>query len=145
MRYINPGYAELLDVDGGTTISDAAYNPTHGVALYQPTDNDGVTLGSTVTELYGEFDFYIPSSFGNLPSNYFLKVGIYNGGSDGSTAGFTGFAIHANIRDGVPDVEHIVDFTERIRFDGNEYFLMSNSVELTPRSLRQVIKMTRWY
>lgn len=53
--------------------------------------------------------------------------------------------INANIRDGVPDVEHIVDFTERIRFDGNEYFLVSNSVELTPRSLRQVIKMTRWY
>ena len=94
MRYINPGYAELLDVDGGTTISDAAYNPTHGVALYQPTDNDGVTLGSTVTELYGKFDFFLPSSFGNLPSNYFLKVGIYNGGSDGSTAGFTGFAMY---------------------------------------------------
>ncbi len=53
--------------------------------------------------------------------------------------------IQANIRDGVPDVEHIVDFTERIRFDGNEYFLVSNSVELTPRSLRQTIKMTRWY
>ena len=53
--------------------------------------------------------------------------------------------IHANIRAGVPDVEHIVDFTERIRFDGNEYFLVSNSVELNPRSLKQTIKMTRWY
>ena len=53
--------------------------------------------------------------------------------------------IQANIRDGVPDVEHIVDFTERIRFNGNEYFLMSNVVELTPRSLRQTLKMTRWY
>lgn len=53
--------------------------------------------------------------------------------------------IQGNIQDGVPDVEHIVDFTERIRFDGNEYFLMSNSVELNPRSLKQTIKMTRWY
>lgn len=53
--------------------------------------------------------------------------------------------IHANIRDGVPDVNHIVDFTERIKFNGNEYFLLSNNVELTPRSLRQTIKMTRWY
>jgi len=53
--------------------------------------------------------------------------------------------IQANIRDGVPDVEHIVDFTERIRFNGNEYFLMSNSVELNPRSLKQTLKMTRWY
>ena len=53
--------------------------------------------------------------------------------------------IHANIRDGVPDVNHIVDFTDRIRFQGQEYFLISNNVELTPRSLRQTIKMTRWY
>lgn len=53
--------------------------------------------------------------------------------------------ITANVRNGVPDVQHIVDFTERIRFAGNEYFLVSNTVELTPRSLRQTIKMTRWY
>ena len=53
--------------------------------------------------------------------------------------------ILANIHNGVPDVKHIVDFTERIKFNGNEYFLVSNVVELTPRSLRQTIKMTRWY
>ena len=94
MRYINPGYAELLDVDGSTTISDASYNPAHGVALTQPTDNDGVTIGSTITELYGKFDFFLPSSFSSIASDYFLKVGIYNSGSDGSTAGFTGFAMY---------------------------------------------------
>ena len=53
--------------------------------------------------------------------------------------------VYANIQDGVPDVGHIVDFTERIKFEGYEYFLVSNAVELTPRSLKQTIKMTRWY
>ena len=53
--------------------------------------------------------------------------------------------VYANIQDGVPDVGHIADFTERIRFEGQEYFLQSNAVELTPRSLKQTIKMTRWY
>lgn len=53
--------------------------------------------------------------------------------------------VYANIQDGVPDVGHIVDFTERIKFEGHEYFLVSNAVELTPRSLKQTIKMTRWY
>ena len=53
--------------------------------------------------------------------------------------------VFANIQDGVPDVGHIADFTERLRFEGNEYFLQSNAVELTPRSLKQTIKMTRWY
>ena len=52
--------------------------------------------------------------------------------------------IRARIRSGVPDIDHIVDFTERIRFEGHEYFLQSNMVELTPRLLRQTIKMVRW-
>ena len=52
--------------------------------------------------------------------------------------------IRARIRSGVPDIDHIVDFTERIRFKGHEYFLQSNTVELTSRLLRQTIKMVRW-
>ena len=53
--------------------------------------------------------------------------------------------IRARIQNGAPDVDHIVDFTERIRFEGHEYFLQSNTVELTPRLLRQTIKMVRWF
>ena len=53
--------------------------------------------------------------------------------------------IRARIQNGVPDIDHIVDFTERIRFEGYEYFLQSNTVELTPRLLRQTIKMVRWF
>ena len=53
--------------------------------------------------------------------------------------------IRARIQNGIPDIDHIVDFTERIRFEGHEYFLQSNTVELTPRLLRQTIKMVRCY
>ena len=53
--------------------------------------------------------------------------------------------IRARIQNGISDIDHIVDFTERIRFEGHEYFLQSNTVELTPRLLRQTIKMVRWY
>ena len=53
--------------------------------------------------------------------------------------------IRARIQNGIPDIDHIVDFTERIRFEGHEYFLQSNTVELTPRLLRQTIKMVRWF
>ena len=53
--------------------------------------------------------------------------------------------IRARIQNGIPDIDHIVDFTERIHFEGYEYFLQSNTVELTPRLLRQTIKMVRWY
>ncbi len=90
MRYINPGYAELLDVDGGTTIEDATYNPLNGVAFTQPTDNDGVNFGSTVNELYGKFDIYLPP-LSDLSTDYFAKVGIFKPGN--TNAGFNGVAI----------------------------------------------------
>lgn len=90
MRYINPGYAELLDIDGGTTIENAMYNPLNGVAFTQPTDNDGVNFGSTVNELYGKFDIYLPP-LSELPADYFAKVGIFKPGN--TDAGFNGVAI----------------------------------------------------
>ena len=90
MRYINPGYAELLDIDGGTTLEDATYNPLNGVAFTQPTDNDGVNFGSTVNEFYGKFDIYLPP-LSDLPADYFAKVGIFKPGN--TNAGFNGVAI----------------------------------------------------
>lgn len=48
------------------------------------------------------------------------------------------------IQDGVPTLNHIVDFTERVRLDGYEYFLVSNSVSFTPRKLIQKLQLVRW-
>ncbi len=90
MKYINPGYAEFLDADGGTTIEDAA--TAHGVAFYQPVDDDGVDLDAAIDHLYGRFDFYFPASFSSLPSNYFLKVGVYKPGD--YNAGFNGISLY---------------------------------------------------
>ena len=53
--------------------------------------------------------------------------------------------IVSRVKNGVSEIQHIVDFTERIRFAGKEYFLVSNQIELTPRSLRQKLKLVRWY
>lgn len=92
MRYINPGYAEFLDVDGGTTIENASYNPAHGVAFYQPTDGEGVDIQATVRDFYGKFDLYFPSSWGSIStSSYFLKIGIYK--PRNSNAGFNGIGL----------------------------------------------------
>lgn len=93
MRYINPGYAELLDIDGGTTIENAACNFEHGVAFYQPTDGEGVNISAAVSDFYGMFDFYFPSSWSSVPaSSYFLKVGIYKPGN--SNAGLNGVGLY---------------------------------------------------
>ena len=90
MKYINPGYAEFLDVDGGTTITDAS--TTHGVAFYQPTDNEGVNLASPISDLYGKFDFSFPSTFSSLSNGYILKVGVLKPGS--YNAGFSGISLY---------------------------------------------------
>ena len=78
MKYINPGMAELLDVDGGTTIESSLYNPLNGVALYQPTINEGVVLSDKLLKIYGRFDVYIPAPDSNTEENSAINVGCYN-------------------------------------------------------------------
>ena len=50
----------------------------------------------------------------------------------------------ANIVDGVPEINHIVDFTERVKLDGEEYFLVSNKIAFTPFKLIQKLQLIRW-
>ena len=56
-KYINPGYANLLDVEGGTTIADAKKSRT-GVGFYQPKSGKGINIAATSTDIYGKFDVY---------------------------------------------------------------------------------------
>ena len=49
------------------------------------------------------------------------------------------------IENGVPQEKHIIDFDEQVRFRDNIYFLVSNSVQLTPTSLKQTLEIVRWY
>ena len=70
-KYINPGYAEFLDVAGGTTIADTVKSRT-GVMFYQPTDKKGLELSETPAELYGKFDVYIPKD----RNDFRIKIGI---------------------------------------------------------------------
>ena len=54
-KYINPGYAELLSVSGGTTVTGEQYSKT-GVSFWQTQMNRGLSLSEIPTELYGRFD-----------------------------------------------------------------------------------------
>ena len=49
------------------------------------------------------------------------------------------------VNNGIPSINHIVDFTERIKLDGNEYFLVSNRITFNPRKLIQKLQLIRWY
>ena len=49
------------------------------------------------------------------------------------------------VNDGVPSINHIVDFIERVKLDGNEYFLVSNHIFFRPRKLIQKLQLIRWY
>ena len=51
----------------------------------------------------------------------------------------------SRIDDGVPEITHIVDFTDRVKLDGAEYFLVSNQISFTPRKLIQKLNLIRWY
>ena len=51
----------------------------------------------------------------------------------------------SKIVNGIPEINHIVDFTERIILDGNKYYLVSNKITFTPRKLIQKLQLIRWY
>jgi len=70
-KYINPGYAEFLDVAGGTTIADTVRSRT-GVMFYQPTDKKGLELSETPAEIYGKFDVYISKD----RNDFRIKIGM---------------------------------------------------------------------
>ena len=144
-------YATTVYEDGERVGSSLSQGAPGGKASQYTIDQSALGLGSHYSSYYDEDGAYVP--FSSLIDTEFPVIGdeylwILTKAIEWlnrKVQETVTVEIHANIRDGVPDVEHIVDFTERIRFDGNEYFLMANSVELNPRSLRQVIKMTRWY
>ena len=49
------------------------------------------------------------------------------------------------VKDGIPALTHVINFGERIKYNGNEYSLESNTVTRTEREIRQSITITRWY
>lgn len=43
------------------------------------------------------------------------------------------------------EYNHVIDFIERVRFRGNEYYLSSNKIIQTTRELKQTVTLVRWY
>ena len=144
-------YATTVYEDGERVGSSLSQGAPGGKASQYTLDQSALSLGSHYSSYYDDdgatvaFSSLIDTEFPVLGEEYLWILTQAIEWLNRKTQETVTLEIQANIRDGVPDVEHIVDFTERIRFGGNEYFLVSNSVELTPRSLRQTIKMTRWY
>ena len=40
---------------------------------------------------------------------------------------------------------HVIDFTDKIIYNGNVYYLESNTISRSPRELKQSIEIVRWY
>ena len=142
-------YATTVYEDGERVGSSLSQGAPGGKASQYTIDQSSLGFGSYYSSYYddddGQYSSLIDTEFPVRGEEYLAVLTQAIEWLNRKMQETVTVEINANIRDGVPDVEHIVDFTERIRFDGNEYFLVSNSVELNPRSLKQTIKMTRWY
>nr|DAN14337.1 MAG TPA: SEX HORMONE-BINDING GLOBULIN TRANSPORT, LAMININ G-LIKE DOMAIN [Caudoviricetes sp.] len=49
------------------------------------------------------------------------------------------------VKDGVPSLTHVINFGERIKYNGNEYCLERNTVTRTTREIKQNIVMIKWF
>ena len=139
-------YATTVYVDGVLEGSSLSQGKPGGKASQFTVEQSNLSLGASYAsddEL--PYSSLIDTEFPVVGADY---LGVLTQGIEWlnrKTQETVTVEIRARIRSGIPDIDHIVDFTERIRFEGHEYFLQSNTVELTPRLLRQTIKMVRWY
>ena len=140
-------YATSVYVDGSLEGSTLSQGKPGGKASRFTVEQSNLSLGSSYSrdEEDAPFTSLIDTEFPVKGEAYLKELTQAILWLNRKTQEIVTLEVFANICDGVPDVGHIVDFTERIRFEGQEYFLQSNAVELTPRSLKQTIKMTRWY
>ena len=140
-------YATTVYVDGNLEGSTLSQGKPGGKASRFTVEQSNLSLGSSYSreDYDAPFTSLIDTEFPVKGEAYLKELTQAILWLNRKTQETVTLEVYANICDGVPDVGHIVDFTERIRFEGQEYFLQSNAVELTPRSLKQTIKMTRWY
>jgi len=144
-------YATTVYEDGERVGSSLSQGAPGGKASQYTIDRVNLGFGSHYSSYYGEDDSFVP--FSSLIDTEFPVVGeeylwILTKAIEWlnrKTQETVTMEITDNISNGAPEINHILDFTERISFNGNEYFLVSNSVQITPRSFRQSIKLTRWY
>lgn len=140
-------YATTVYVDGSLEGSTLSQGKPGGKASRFTVEQSNLSLGSSYSrdEEDAPFTSLIDTEFPVKGEAYLKELTQAILWLNRKTQEIVTLEVYANIQDGVPDVGHIADFTERIKFEGQEYFLQSNAVELTPRSLKQTIKMTRWY
>ena len=74
-KYINPGYANLLDTGTGTAVEGAQYSRS-GVSFWQPKEKCGIVLAEAVTELYGKFDVYLHRESDSGKDNFEVRVAL---------------------------------------------------------------------
>ena len=74
-KYINPGYADLIDLGSDKTVRDAKYSKT-GTAFWQPAEKRGIVLAEAVTELYGKFDVYLHRESDSGKDNFEVRVAL---------------------------------------------------------------------
>ena len=142
-------YSTVVYVDGELEGSSLSQGKPGGKASRFTIDQSNLSLGADYDmgddDDGPKYESLIDTEFPVIGDDYLWELTKAIEWLNRKTQETVTVEILANIHNGVPDVKHIVDFTERIKFNGNEYFLVSNVVELTSRSLRQTIKMTRWY
>lgn len=142
-------YATTVYVDGENTGSSLSQGKPGGKASRYTIDQSNLSLGSHYTRVYGRGE---PSAASLIDTEFPVKDETYLAmlteeikWLNRRTKETVTMEIVSRVRNSAPEVRHILDFTDRVQFEGSEYFLVSNQVTLTPRSLRQSITIARWY
>lgn len=140
--YVDGEYQGSSISGSGTSVpnnytTDVFNDPmTNGAKNNEP---DTITLPSKDNGNSDKGD--VPTGDSDMLAQYAKEIWAYNRKIKETVT----LEIYEPVVNGVCSYNHVIDFTDRIKWKGNEYYLQSNRVYVTPTEISQTVTMMRWY
>lgn len=137
----NGFYGTSVYVDGEYQGSSISTGSPSGVASRYMRNEESITLGGARYSSSNDSDY----------GNSFLEEANFPVEESEILKGLTrelkwlNRRIKETVTMDIYNYDHVIDFFEKIRLLGHDYFLVSNEISQTTRELKQSIAIVRWY
>lgn len=133
-------YLTTVEVDGVVTGSDLHQGKPGGRASVYIEDQTSRSLGSG----YSKDDSGAKLYGASLIDTDFPVKGLAMLDKLTKAIEWLDQKIQETVSTTVYQYPHVIDFTDRIKLDGNEYYLVSNTISKSTKEMKQEIVMVRW-
>ena len=140
-KLISSSLSESTTVSSPYRAQQETYDLTGSTGPKEENENeDDGSLGSGATISFGSSSYDSSIDYNQFPTDdvYFLRK--YT-----NAIKWLNRKIKETVVMDIYDYGHVIDFTERVIFNGAEYYLSSNKITQTTNELKQNVTLVRWY